>query len=258
MSPRNLDHVAEISQRSEVSGWSVIWALFAVVTHCMLQPSFTGYFWNSTAFEGSLSPHRSSPVICLVDTAVDVYLALRDRSDSPSTENKPGKNGVLTRLALFVLGVLPQSLKIFSMRGIPITQAIVGAFFLSSLASLVCSLMMMSHQERVQDFASGLGGPGLRSPKARASFMGLVVYVGHLIGVLLVFHLHKEMVGFNAPEDVKTAFKWAVFVGNVVCAAHIIQHAAFIVVGKRPPVSLIFLTADPAVSSNSTLSLPYF
>ncbi|KPI46094.1 uncharacterized protein AB675_465 [Cyphellophora attinorum] len=241
MVPRSLDNAAVTSIPPELSCWSILWALAAVVTHCMLQPSFNSYFWNSTAFEGSLSPHRSSPFICLADSAVDIYLLFRPRSDASSIEHKSSKHGVLTRLALYLLGVLPQSLKILSARGIPITQAIVAAFLLSSTVSLVCSLMLDSHDERLRDFASNLKGPeepvlGLFSPKARASLLGLIVFVGHVIGIIMVFHHHKDLIGFDAPQDVQNAFQWIVDTGSIVYLAYTLQNTAFIVVGKRSPI----------------------
>jgi hypothetical protein len=262
MVPRSLNDDAVTSTPSELSCWSILWALAAVVTHCMLQPSFSSYFWNSTAFEGSLSPHRSSPFICLADSAVDIYLVFRPptaRHDASLTENKSSSSGLLTRLALYLLGVLPQSLKILSARGIPITQAIVGAFLLSSTVSMVCSLMLASHDERLRDFASGLKGPeepvlGLFSPKARASLLGFILYVGHSVAIFMVFHYHSDLVGFDAPRDVRNAFVWVNAVGNIIFLAHTFQHTAFIVVGRKSPVSPL-LPVDHTKSKGDSVDL---
>lgn len=102
----------------EASGFSIFWALLAIIFNCMLQSSPTGYLWHGDAFEGSLWPHRSSPLVCLLDIVADIWMAVqRFRKGGPSSPQQDGdavKPAVLSKLALFLLGVVPQAVSSIS------------------------------------------------------------------------------------------------------------------------------------------------
>ena len=129
--------------QQQVSGKSAFWALAALALSAVAQPSINGYIWSGNLFEESLSPHRSSPFICVTDAAVEIMQIAQITRNRPSRDQslvaaKP--TALMVKLTIFTLGVLPQVIKLFSMRGIATTQAIATAYLLSSTISFVRGL----------------------------------------------------------------------------------------------------------------------
>lgn len=245
-----------VQHQQTVSGVSVFWALFAIVSHAMLQPSFTGYLWNDKAFEGSLWPHRSSPFVCLVDTGAEIFMTFRAlrNHDSVRDESKPStvRNGALTKVALFCFGAMPQALKLFSMRGIPLTQAIAAMFLLASAVSLIRSLMVDARQNEIKEllesYESEEGSPQqeveqqLKSDDSveRSLVKAIIVIFGwvpHLVGLFLLWRGLVNKVGFAAPADLANAVDWVHEISLLLAALYIIQHSIFMLMDKKPPVS---------------------
>lgn len=219
----------------------------------MLQPSFTGYLWNDKAFEGSLWPHRSSPFVCLVDTGAEVFMtfrALRNHDHDPVREESKHstvRNGALTKVALFCFGAMPQALKLFSMRGIPMTQAIAATFLLSSAVSLIRSLIVESPQEEIQKLLNSYEDGSLQQEilegheSLRRSVVKLISFVigwgPHLVGLFLLWRGLVGKIGFAAPADLANAVDWVVQISLLLAALYVIQHFIFMLMDKKPPVS---------------------
>lgn len=158
-----------VSEPNQVSGQTALWALIALGLDAMTHPSIFET-WNrgrKSPFEGSLTPHRSSPCLCLGDTLFILscsawllpsfikqkkryssHSSRRDSVDSFEAETPPrGKvNAIIMRLFVSIFGVLPQGIKLFGMRGIPLTQACAAAFICSSMISSATRLLEMNAQ----------------------------------------------------------------------------------------------------------------
>lgn len=238
MNSTTVGHVDEIPPQQTASGWSIFWALLAIVSNAMLQVSFTGYLWNGSTFQGSLWPHRSSPFVCLVDAAADIYVGFQAlRKHDPShreRETTSVRDGALTRLALFCLGVMPQAIKLFSMQGIPITQAIAAMFMLSSTVSLICSLTLESPQQELQKRLASLNG-------SEQDALQLTVYVfgwcPHLVGIFILWYGLVDKVGFAAPADITEVVRWLGFIIMALAAVYTVQHTVLTLLNKRTLVS---------------------
>ena len=150
-----LDATSGGSNPQQATGRSVFWAVAAIALNAMLQPSFVGHLISGDIFRGTLWPHRSSPPLCLIDAYVDVRFVVQQYRKAPSEEHDeaaPVKStAVILRLAIFVLGVLPQVVKIFSMRGIPLSQALAAVYLVSSLCSTVRTLHVEDGDEAIVD-----------------------------------------------------------------------------------------------------------
>ena len=137
-----------------VSWQTAFWTLLALALNAMTQNSTFDRDFPS----GVLFPAHSSPLVCAVD-ALEVFLQLigymyvgasapaaarrvvqermwqPPRSISVATAADPpltlGDQHPRAHIVLFVLGVLPQAIKLFGMHGIPWTQAC-GGLYLSS------------------------------------------------------------------------------------------------------------------------------
>ncbi|KAI0469763.1 hypothetical protein GGR56DRAFT_661833 [Xylariaceae sp. FL0804] len=148
------------------SGPSIFWALAAIVANAMLQPSFCSYIWEgdttttsaaSSSSEWLVWPHRSLPTVCLLDTAAEVWILVEKyglprgwRGDAgPREDAEPREDGeegdevekarpldIIFRLALFVLGVLPQAIGLFATRGVPGSQVLAAIYLAASLVSM--------------------------------------------------------------------------------------------------------------------------
>jgi hypothetical protein len=225
-----------------VSGWSVFWAMVAIVSHAMLQTSFTGYLWNGNLFKGSLWPHRSSPSICLIDGIADAYLIIRSifiRSPDASNEEKgAGVNGILTKLALFFLGVVPQAIKLFSMKGIPITQVVAGMYLLPSTLGLIRSLMCDSPETGIQQLHESLAKSKSWSDAILKATLAITGWLPHMVGAFFVWYGFVDRIGFSVSQDVVNAFKWLSLFLNIFTLFFILLNIGFVLVkNRRSPVS---------------------
>jgi hypothetical protein len=252
------EHENHAYVQQPASGWSIFWALLAIVSSAMLQPSFTGYLFHGNAFEGSLWPHRSSPFVCLVDATADVYMSIQ-ALHSPAIshtdgEARPGRNNALTRVALFSLGVIPQAIKIFSMQGIAMTQAIAAAFFLSSTTSLIRSLIVGDPEKDVQTLLQNLNQPGGQSQSSLKVMTVILGWLPHAIGVYVLWYGLVEQMGISAPADIRNAVHWMSRIYTTLFLLCFLQHIIFGLFRRRPLVShhALFLFRPP---SSDLLSL---
>jgi hypothetical protein len=233
------EHENHASVQQPASGWSIFWALLAIVSSTMLQPSFTGYLFHGNAFEGSLWPHRSSPFVCLVDAAADVHMSFqvlrRPAVSHTDSEARSGRNSALTRIALFSLGVMPQAIKLFSMQGIAVTQAIAATFFLSSTISLIRSLIVGDPESDVQTLLQHLDKSGSQF-KLKAMTV-IVGWIPHAIGIYVLWYGLVDQIGISAPADIRNAVQWVYAIGNSVFLLCLIQHIIFGLFRRRPLVS---------------------
>jgi hypothetical protein len=234
-----MDHASETHQPQPVSGWSVFWAMSAIVLHAMLQPSFTGYFWSSKTFEGSLWPQRSSPFVCVVDMVADIYTgvqAVRKRGSAGiDGETRSGRNGAMTRLALFSLGVIPQAIKIFSMKGLSYTHALAAMYLLPSTVSLMVSFIVPSPERELQALAD-LDEHGWATRGNLKQATSLFGFVPHLAGTYLIWYGVVPKIGLSADENLANAADWVSMVVVFAAAAYFVQQMLFILVGRRSPV----------------------
>ena len=246
----SVPQVDNVQHHESVSGWSVFWALLAIVSNAMLQPSFTGYLWNGNAFEGSLWPHRSSPFVCLIDMAADIFVAFQAwRSHGHSHEEGEtgsARTGALTKLALFLIGVMPQAIKLLSMQGIPVTQAIAAMYLLSSATNLICSLTISQPQREIQKLLESLTASGLRSKRSIQRTTCIVGWGPHLFYIFLLWYSLADKVGFAAPADIENVSEWVCEVVAFLAVLYFTQYALCIMFEEKPLVSRFACFASPS------------
>ena len=94
------------------------------------------------------------------------------------------------RLAAFLFGVVPQVIKIFSARGIPITQALAATLFLSTVASMARTMNLADGQKDITNFMQErLGSPsaGSRAKERLKAVVSLVGVVPQLVALRYVW-----------------------------------------------------------------------
>jgi hypothetical protein len=146
----------------EVSGQSAFWVLITLAVAAVCQPAGTRA--DTVSFGGNISLLRTIPVVCLWDGVMDAYAickALRERRATPGQNAVPpalprhaaemrlrasgsrtrlNPNVVAVKLAIALIAVVPQTIKILSMRGIPWTQFTAAIFSFASAAGLIMEL----------------------------------------------------------------------------------------------------------------------
>lgn len=141
---------------SQVSGQSALWALIALGLNAMTFPSADHLTDTSLV----LSAVRSSPLTCLADAVIvlvwiiymlylgqNVTFAARmvRRYFRGDEEDKPMGTRSLAGLILFILGPLPQAVKLVGMSGIPWTQSWGVCYFTSFLLLMAVDAAVLKH-----------------------------------------------------------------------------------------------------------------
>ncbi|KAK5735024.1 hypothetical protein LTR17_008514 [Elasticomyces elasticus] len=213
-----------IRRGSEASGSSIFWAMATLALKAMLQPSTTGYMWSGDVSKESLWPHRSSPFVCLNDAVFDAWVILeRYRHPGQHTQHQEyAKPTVVSlRVALFVLGVLPQAIKLFSCGGIPLTQAIAAAFLVSTVINMARFVHLESPYEDVG-----------RLPRWGVVLRGAILAL-HITATGYSWPRILDAVYIESPEDFINAVRFANTLVTAVWLAYVAQHVFFMVVKGR-------------------------
>ncbi|KAF3017124.1 hypothetical protein E8E14_009743 [Neopestalotiopsis sp. 37M] len=147
-----------IQSTQEATGQSVFWVLITLAGAAVCQPTSTRM--DAVFFGGSISFMRAIPSICLEDGILDMYalckaarerrtasgrninsVALPTHTSTNQITARLRPNVVMAKLTIAFLAVLPQTIKIFSMRGIPWTQFAAALYFLAWVVRLFIELI---------------------------------------------------------------------------------------------------------------------
>ncbi|KAG5806936.1 hypothetical protein H9Q74_004734 [Fusarium xylarioides] len=132
---------------AEVTGPTAFWILASLASAAVAQPSGNRRRDNDI-FGGNVDIVRSIPAVCLIDSIFDLFVLaggiLRFYSSHNSTQqtrrNSPKATGLVVRLALTIFTVLPQTIKVFSLQGVPATQICAFIFFFGTITKLLVSI----------------------------------------------------------------------------------------------------------------------
>ncbi|KAG5655319.1 hypothetical protein KAF25_010471 [Fusarium avenaceum] len=132
---------------NEVDGPAAFWILASVALAAVAQPS-TGRKKDTALFGGNIDLMRCIPAVCIVDIIFDLVIVCKTISrlfsaSEPSRHTRralPNAAVVVVRLALTTFAVLPQIIKVFSLKGVPATQMCAFIFFLATITSLMIEL----------------------------------------------------------------------------------------------------------------------
>ncbi|KAF7538475.1 hypothetical protein G7054_g2869 [Neopestalotiopsis clavispora] len=208
------------SLNQEVSGQSAFWVLITLAVAAVCQPAGTRA--DDVSFGGNISLLRTVPVVCLWDGIMDAYAickAVRERRATAGQNAVPpalprhaaetrlgvsesrtrlNPNVVAIKLAIALIAVVPQTVKIFSMRGVPWTQFTAAIFTFASAAGLIMELSGLEKKqyspvkrkkdgERENDFYNPMF---LGSIGQICSWVWIWYNIGFVIQVDLSQHVH--------------------------------------------------------------------
>ncbi|EWZ82448.1 hypothetical protein BFJ63_vAg7391 [Fusarium oxysporum f. sp. narcissi] len=138
---------SESQPTAEVTGPTAFWILASLASAAAAQPSGNRKRDNDL-FGGNVDIVRSIPAVCLIDSIFDLFVLAggisRFLSSHNSTQqtrrNSPKATGLVIRLALTIFTVLPQTIKVFSLQGVPATQICAFIFFFANITKLLVSI----------------------------------------------------------------------------------------------------------------------
>ncbi|KAK6434003.1 hypothetical protein LTR95_009813 [Oleoguttula sp. CCFEE 5521] len=246
------------NQQHEASGQSLFWALASIVLNGMLQPSFTGYLWSGDLFDNTLWPHRSSPFICAVDALADIYIMV-DKSCNPAqySDNVEHVSPTVltTRLATFVVGVLPQAIKLFSSSGVPITQALAAVYLFATVTSMARTLYLGAPVTDLKSLVEREEArPRGRDRRRRTAFdeIAPASNISHFLALCYVWTKIFDVTHLNTPsQNVNNSIEWLVLSISVLWSTFALQHfLCYMAVQKwwipRSPPLLLFGLFTPS------------
>ncbi|KAF5584259.1 hypothetical protein FPCIR_8726 [Fusarium pseudocircinatum] len=132
---------------AEVTGPTAFWILASLASAAVAQPSGNRRRDNDI-FGGNVDIVRSIPAVCLIDSIFDLLVLVggvaRFFSSHNSTQrtrrNSSKATGLVIRSALTMFTVLPQTIKVFSLQGVPATQICAFIFFFGTITKLLVSI----------------------------------------------------------------------------------------------------------------------
>lgn len=190
----------------QVTGVTAFWAVLALALNAMARPSFTSkrLYDETGLFNGALLPHLSSPVVCLVDCLFDLLIlakvlikacskhareGLPPPGSSTPTE-RPKHDSIAVRMVLFVLGGLPQAIKVFGMRGLPITQTISAIFLASTILGAITGAIAGRFEEEKKEIDSWM-----QANPRRSDLLKTFVLTLHVVGAAVIWNLASGKIG---------------------------------------------------------------
>ncbi|KAJ4258931.1 hypothetical protein NW762_008018 [Fusarium torreyae] len=186
----------------EVSGQAAFWILVTLAIAAIVQPSARSRRKDRDLFDGTIDLLRCIPAVCFLDAIADlvalgsaIYRALFTQKPAQNARRRvfPKASTFIVKLALSVVTVLPQTIKVASLKGVPATQACAFLFFIATTTKLVvdfCDLEAGANytNARDKDFA-------MRAPAVLALFLQLPfeVWIWYNISFSVTLNLSTNM-----------------------------------------------------------------
>ncbi|KAL6922986.1 hypothetical protein FSST1_000260 [Fusarium sambucinum] len=157
----------------EVSGQATFWILITLATAAIIQPSSRIRRKGRDVFDGNIDLLRCIPAVCFLDSIADLvslgsafYRAFSTPKPMQNTRRRvfPKMSTFIVKLALSTVTVLPQTIKVASLQGVPATQACSFLFFIATTTRLVvdvCGLEADSNYTNARDKALSLSIPAM-------------------------------------------------------------------------------------------------
>ena len=219
---------------SQLSWQSAFWALIPLALNSMTQPS--GMIFEFPSKYGFAL--RSSPIICGIDVLLTLILytfttialrspraaairltrhRFRDTPDGAEGSLASLQENTILRIAVLILGALPQAVKLYAVRGLLWTK-VWGSAFLSSF--LILELLLSLGREARPARGNLLGHPRwtsraifyadpheipvLEKISAVLALFGSVTFSVYFIAIALSQHAEQYMVEPHRPESLNT------------------------------------------------------
>ncbi|KAF4953932.1 hypothetical protein FSARC_12288 [Fusarium sarcochroum] len=196
------DETSTAQAPDEVSGQAAFWILVTLATAAIVQPSSRSRRKGRDVFDGNIDLLRCIPAVCFLDSIADlvalgsaIYRALSTPKPAQNARRRvfPKASTFIVKLALSTVTVLPQTIKVASLKGVPATQACAFLFFIATTTRLVvdfCGLEADSNYTNARDRHLSLSVPGMFALFLQLPFQ---VWIWHNISFSATLNLSTDM-----------------------------------------------------------------
>ncbi|KAF5661756.1 hypothetical protein FHETE_8291 [Fusarium heterosporum] len=220
----------------EVSGTAAFWLLLSLAAAAVAQPTTGEWRKNRNHFGGSIDPTRCIPAVCLVDAICDSSLLgislwkTLSKSKSAPVRHRvlPKASALIAKLALSTLTVLPQTIKVFSLKGVTGTQACAFIFFYAFVTKLLVDLCGLEEEAKPIP------------PKDRDDSLDLIVLVALLLQIPFEIWIWYNISGtgkLTLPRDLETICTWSSMACYLIMTAQALVWVMYLVARQRFDVS---------------------
>lgn len=206
----------QASSWQEVNGPSVFWILLTLSIAAATLPSTRSKIMGPSIKVGaSIDPLRAMPWVCFLDAIYDLIILGQtihynmfkseedDQREEQAAQGEP--NLIMVKLAMTFLAVLPQAIKILSMRGIPVSQLCASVFFLAITTSLIMDIWDPTAEKPCP------GKPiqvDMRKFKYMIVCLAVLIHTGVVISELWIWYNIAYLLSFEPSANVKNLTNW--------------------------------------------------
>ncbi|KAF4434656.1 hypothetical protein FACUT_7715 [Fusarium acutatum] len=217
---------------AEVTGPTAFWILASLASAAAAQPSGNRRSDNDL-FGGNVDIVRSIPAVCFIDSIVDLFVLAggisRFFSSHNSTQrtrrNSPKATGLVIRLALTIFTVLPQTIKVFSLRGVPATQICAFIFFFANITKLLVSICGWEPEKILQEKDDSTSIDVFLSSVLQAPFE-----------FWIWFNISRQA-SFKLSTELKNLCEWAAMFVSFSMVLQVVIWIAYLVARRRLDLS---------------------
>ncbi|KAH7485984.1 hypothetical protein Focb16_v007358 [Fusarium oxysporum f. sp. cubense] len=217
---------------AEVTGPTAFWILASLASAAAAQPSGNRKRDNDL-FGGNVDIVRSIPAVCLIDSIFDLFVLAggisRFLSSHNSTQqtrrNSPKATGLVIRLALTIFTVLPQTIKVFSLQGVPATQICAFIFFFANITKLLVSICGWEPEGILQEKDDSTSIDVLLSSVLQAPFE-----------FWIWFNISRQA-SFKLSTELENLCEWAAMVVTFSMVLQVVIWIAYLVARRRLDLS---------------------
>ncbi|CAH0047246.1 unnamed protein product [Clonostachys solani] len=206
----------QASDWQEVSGPSVFWILLTLgIAAATLPSTRSKMLGRSMNFGTSIDPLRSMPWVCLADAIFDLiivgeairhHMSKREEKEHRAEQTAHGEpNLIMVKLVMTILAVLPQAIKILSMRGIPVSQICAFVFFFAIATSLIIDLWIPAAEER---YPARVGHFDDSKSQPVIACLALLIYPCVVISELWTWYNIARLSSFEQSASLKDLNSW--------------------------------------------------
>ncbi|KAK2691230.1 hypothetical protein QWA68_010034 [Fusarium oxysporum] len=223
---------SESQPTAEVTGPTAFWILASLASAAAAQPSGNRKRDNDL-FGGNVDIVRSIPAVCLIDSIFDLFVLAggisRFLSSHNSTQqtrrNSPKATGLVIRLALTIFTVLPQTIKVFSLQGVPATQICAFIFFFANITKLLVSICGWEPEGILQEKDDSTSIDVLLSSVLQAPFE-----------FWIWFNISRQA-SFKLSTELENLCEWAAMVVTFSMVLQVVIWIAYLVARRRLDLS---------------------
>ncbi|KAH7226281.1 hypothetical protein BKA60DRAFT_178454 [Fusarium oxysporum] len=223
---------SESQPTAEVTGPTAFWILASLASAAAAQPSGNRKRDNDL-FGGNVDIVRSIPAVCLIDSIFDLFVLaggisrfLSSHSSTQQTRrNSPKATGLVIRLALTIFTVLPQTIKVFSLQGVPATQICAFIFFFANITKLLVSICGWEPEGILQEKDDSTSIDVLLSSVLQAPFE-----------FWIWFNISRQA-SFKLSTELENLCEWAAMVVTFSMVLQVVIWIAYLVARRRLDLS---------------------